>query len=210
MRDMESLICETAGQTVSRETFERLEAHLELLRKWNPAINLVSPATLAEGSTRHILDSAQLLACMSNAEKSWMDFGSGGGFPGLVCAIIAAETAPNLKFTLVESDKRKAAFLANAVRTLNLDVLVKAERIESIEPMCSDIVSARAVASLTKLLEYAKPHLANGGKCIFPKGERFQDELRESRKRWNFTLTQKPSITDENAAILVLGEISRV
>ncbi|SDI78243.1 16S rRNA m(7)G-527 methyltransferase [Aliiruegeria lutimaris] len=148
--------------------------------------------------------------CITGGESSWLDFGSGGGFPGLVCAILAQELAPDLRFTLVESDKRKSAFLLNTSRAIDLKVTILAKRIEDVPPQNADIISARAVANLAKLLEYAKPHLSDVGKCIFPKGERFEDELRDARKQWNFKLSQKPSITDDNAAILVLGDIARV
>ncbi|NDR57530.1 16S rRNA (guanine(527)-N(7))-methyltransferase RsmG [Aliiruegeria sabulilitoris] len=210
MPELERLITDALNRNVSRETLDCLSTHLELLRKWNTTINLVSPSTLAAGAVRHIADSAQLMNCTTGYEHSWLDFGSGGGFPGLVCAIIAKELAPELSFTLVESDKRKSAFLVNAARTVNVNVTVFSKRIEDLPPQGADIISARAVASLSKLLEYAHPHLSGAGKCIFPKGERFKQELGAARQQWNFKLSQKPSITDDNAAILVLGDIARV
>lgn len=210
MPDINHALTQLLGRDVSRETLESLEVHLELLKKWNPAINLVSQGTLSDGWTRHILDSAQVYAYAGVSEGHWLDFGTGGGFPGLVCAILARDLDPNLRFTLVESDKRKASFLLNAARSLNLNTTISAKRIESLPPQQADIVSARAVASLRRLLEYAEPHLKTGGKCLFPKGENHPKEIEEASDFWSFKLSQRASITESNAAILVLGEIQRV
>ena len=96
---------------VSRETTERLNHYLRLLHKWNPAINLVAKSTLAEAWQRHFMDSAQIFSSLSGGVARWVDLGSGGGFPGMVVAILGAEAAPRMSVTLVESDLRKATFL---------------------------------------------------------------------------------------------------
>ncbi|WP_242500419.1 16S rRNA (guanine(527)-N(7))-methyltransferase RsmG [Tropicimonas sp. IMCC6043] len=210
MPDLERSLREAVRGHVSRETLDRLKAHLSLLRKWNAAINLVAPSTLAEGWDRHIIDSAQVFSCAPQHEGHWIDIGSGGGFPGLVCAIIAKERAPGLEFSFVESDKRKAAFLSTAVQALDIEARVLPSRIETLPSQNADIVTARALAPLSKLLGLAAPHLAPAGTCIFPKGERHAEELSEARPHWRFKLSQVPSITGANAVILVLGEIERV
>ncbi|WP_089234661.1 16S rRNA (guanine(527)-N(7))-methyltransferase RsmG [Tropicimonas sediminicola] len=198
------------GRDVSRETRERLETHQTLLTKWNRAINLVSPGTIENAWTRHILDSAEVFAAAPTSARKWLDFGTGGGFPGLVCAIIAAEFTPEISFTLVESDKRKSAFLTTVLRETGVTAEVVARRLEDMRPQAADVISARAVASLSDLLTYAYPHLAPGGHCLFPKGVRAEEEVASASDSWRFKLERRPSITDPNTAILVLGEIERV
>lgn len=198
------------GYDVSRETHDRLQTHLALLEKWNPRINLVARGTLADAWGRHILDSAQVFAAAPVAAGKWLDFGTGGGFPGLVCAILAAELRPDLTFTFVESDGRKAAFLRTAVAETGVNAEIHAERIEALPPQQAAIISARAVAALPELLGYARPHLDPAGSCLFPKGARHDDEITLARQHWRFKIRTIPSITEEKAVILVLGDIERV
>ncbi|HEY0214534.1 MAG TPA: 16S rRNA (guanine(527)-N(7))-methyltransferase RsmG [Paenirhodobacter sp.] len=195
---------------VSRETIDRLEGYEQLLRKWNTAINLVSPQSLDQIWTRHFLDSAQIFQLAPAECCSWMDIGSGGGFPGLIIAILAAEVRPNLGITLVESDRRKSAFLATVARTLGLSVQVCAERIETLSPAHCDVLSARALAPLVDLLGFATRHLANDGICLFSKGARWQDELADARKTWSFSVDDYASVTDKNAVILKVREPKHV
>lgn len=193
---------------VSRETLGRLEAYAGLLQRWNPKINLVSRASLPELWTRHFVDSAQLFALCPPGARHWADLGSGGGFPGLVVATLAAEVVPDLRVTLVESDGRKAAFLATAARELGLTVDVRAERIEALPPLGADVLSARALASLDVLLGFADGHLAPAGRALFPKGARAEEEVAEARRHWAFDLTRHPSQTAEDGVILEIGAIS--
>ncbi len=199
-----------AHRRVSRETLARLKQYAELLGKWNPAINLVSPSSLKEVWTRHFLDSAQLLDLAPAAATHWVDLGAGGGFPGLVAAILAAEDRPGLKFTLVESDRRKAAFLAHAAHTLGVGAKVLGDRIESIPPLGADVVSARALAPLDQLLSHAARHMKPGGVAIFPKGARHEDEIRQALEKWRFACEKQRSVTDPEAVVLIVGEIGRV
>jgi 16S rRNA (guanine527-N7)-methyltransferase len=195
---------------VSRETIARLE-HLEaLLRKWNPAINLVSPQTLATVWTRHFLDSAQLYALADGAPKHWADLGSGGGFPGLVLGILEREKAAGMSLTLVESDQRKAAFLAHAARDLGISATIEAKRIEALVPLRADVVSARALAPLAQLLDFAERHLAPGGIGLFPKGGRWRDEVAFAQQKWSFDVEPKPSATDPEAVVLKIKGLHRV
>lgn len=197
------------GLSVSRETFAALQALEALVRRWTPAINLVSKGTLPHLWTRHIVDSAQLFSLCPESAETWVDMGSGGGFPGLVIAILAREARPNLRVTLVESDLRKATFLRQAAQTLNLDVAVKSQRIESLEPLHADVLSARALASLQELVAIASQHLQPNGLAIFPKGARFQEELAQARETWAFDVDTRPSLSDGEAAILVIRSIHR-
>ncbi|MBK1634865.1 16S rRNA (guanine(527)-N(7))-methyltransferase RsmG [Rhodovulum adriaticum] len=201
----------TVTRDVPRETSERLSAYAALLRKWNPAINLVSRSTLKDLETRHIADSAQLFDLAPKNAAHWVDLGSGGGFPGLVIAILAADAAPQMRVTLIESDLRKATFLRTAARELGLEnTNVLSQRIEAAPPQGADVLSARALAPLTDLLSFATRHLAPDGVALFPKGARHDQELEAALATWRFTVQKIPSTTDPQAVILQIGGIARV
>ena len=192
---------------VSRETYEKLLSFRLLVEKWNPAINLISKSQIVELWDRHILDSAQLIKfCPVNTER-WSDLGSGGGFPGIVIAILAENLYPNLQITLVESDRRKSVFLGQAARELNLKVRIEATRIEALAPLKSQIVSARALASLRELLPLVHRHIAAGGIAIFPKGLNAQQEIADARIEWSFKVEEHISLTSNEARVLILRDI---
>jgi len=195
---------------VSRETFQRLETYAELLRKWTPRINLVGKSTVDEIWDRHIEDSAQLYRHAPHRVDHWADLGSGGGFPGLVIAIMGAERISPGKVTLVESDVRKAAFLRTVIREPGITATVVNARIESVAPLQADVVSARALASLTTLLGLAERHLLPGGTALFPKGASWKNELSEAQEAWNFRARVATSETEPKAAILTVSGVARV
>lgn len=195
---------------VSRETLERLNLYESLLKKWNPAINLVSASTLPQVWTRHFTDSAQLWQLRPASAALWLDLGSGGGFPGLVIAAIAAEQAPKMRVGLVESDARKASFLAQAGREMEISPEIHITRAESLPRQGADIVSARALAPLDKLLGLAHRHLSGAGICLFPKGKNSASELTRARKYWTFETEETPSVTDPGGKILKIGGLGRV
>lgn len=197
------------GVDVSRETFEALKVYEAMVRRWNSAINLVSKSSLPDLWARHIEDSAQVLKLGPSTATVWADLGSGGGFPGLVVAILAKELRPALRVVLVEADIRKAVFLRQVVQTLGLSCTVHRERIESLAQLEADVVSARALTALPDLLGYAEKHLRPGGVAIFPKGARFRDELSQAREIWDFDVDIEPSLADPEAAILVIRNIHR-
>ena len=194
---------------VSRETFERLEAYVALIEKWNPKINLVSKSSLPEIWDRHIWDSAQIFD-ISVEGSVWADFGSGGGLPGIVLAIFAKERRPDMQFHLVESDQRKCAFLRNAVREIGLNVKVHAERIEVLDPIGASVISARALTDLNGLLEFVERHSAKNGVAILPKGETWEKEILQAQEKWSFEYEEITSKTNNNAAILKIKEFARV
>ena len=194
--------------SVSRETRDRLEVFVQLLAKWNKAINLVSKATLEDVWRRHIYDSIQIAEIPSNSGK-WLDLGSGGGLPGLVVAAIAAERPPEKHVTLVESDQRKCAFLAAAADAMNLSVSIECRRIEESTGQTYDIISARALASLPKLLEMALPYRHDKTICIFPKGAKADVEMKAAMKHWNITYDAVESVTDPSATIFRIQEYTR-
>jgi 16S rRNA (guanine527-N7)-methyltransferase len=202
-------IATVAGLDVSRETLDALRAFDSLVQRWNPAINLVSKASLRHLWQRHILDSAQVFSLCPTEALSWVDLGSGGGFPGIVVAILARELKPALRVGLVESDQRKATFLRQACQSLDLSATVVSKRIEALEPLNADVISARALAPLTILIGFAEQHVAQNGVAIFPKGARFADEISEARSVWSFDVDIKQSLSEAEAAILVIRNIHR-
>jgi 16S rRNA (guanine527-N7)-methyltransferase len=202
--------CFPGAETVSRETVERLRLHLSLVRKWNPAINLVARSTLDDGWSRHVRDSAQVLALAPERPSHWIDLGAGAGFPGLVVAILLAESTPSCRMTLVESDLRKATFLREAARTTGLHVTVLTDRAETLAPQQADVVSARALAPLTDLCALAQRHLAPHGRAIFLKGRDHAAELDAAGRSWAFTSIVRHSITDPTAAVVALESLCHV
>lgn len=203
------LLAQLRGRPVSRETFDRLAAFVALLEKWNPKINLVSSTTLSEVWQRHILDSIQVFDIANVTEGHWADLGTGGGFPGLVVAILAVEEAPALAITLVESDQRKAAFLATALRETGARATIRAERIEAVAPLGASILSARALARLDRLLDHAERHLNPNGRALFPKGLNAAKELEQALASRRFRYENHPSRTDSQAVILQIEDIAR-
>ena len=157
---------------VSRETIDKFQAYLTLLEKWQRQINLVANSTLAEAWQRHILDSGQLAALYPPQTKCVMDVGSGAGFPGLVLAIMGGVTVD-----LVESDQRKAVFLSTVIRELGLPAKVHNQRIETLPRLFPDVITARALAPVPKLLKLIENQLSPEIVCLFLKGAAVEDEL---------------------------------
>lgn len=198
------------GLDVSRETLERLETYVALVQKWTPKINIISKSTVPAIWERHIADSIETVRSgpISSVDH-WADFGSGGGFPGLVAAILARESNKNALFTLVESDQRKCAFLRTVARECDLNVQVKSQRIEHLEPLNAAVVSARALANLTDLLAFADRHLGAGGLCLFPKGITWEKELEEAQAMWRFDHEIAHSQTEPGSVVLKIKGVSR-
>lgn len=194
---------------VSRETKLKLEDFCDLLLKWNKRINLISKASEDDVWQRHIEDSAQLYIVGGDGDH-WADIGSGGGLPGIVLAIFASEYHPSRSFSLVESDQRKCAFLREAARICEVKVQVIAGRIEQIPALNADILSARALAPLSSLLEFSKLHRKPEGLCLFLKGARFEEEIAAARKTWHFDPIVHKSQTDAAGAIVEIRNVSNV
>jgi len=188
---------------VSRETLGRLETMVEVLLRWQKAINLVGRATVADVWTRHILDSAQLAPFIPKDAKTLADLGSGAGFPGLVLAALR----PELDVILIESDARKSAYLTEAARKMGLPKQPKVviSRIETAPSTKADVVTARALAPLGRLLAWAARHKSDPAICLFHKGKGWQAELTGAMKDWEIEYTPQPSVTDRDAVILRIG-----
>ncbi len=193
---------------VSRETMERLELYVALLKKWSPAINLVSKATLADVWDRHFLDSAQLLPLLPDDTRRIIDLGSGAGFPGLVLAILAREWVEPFNVTLVESDRRKATFLREVIRETEALAIVLAERAETLD-MNADVVTARAFTALDPLLGMAYPLIGSDGIALLHKGARYESELTGAMKNWHMDVEQKKSRIDPASVILRIARLER-
>jgi 16S rRNA (guanine527-N7)-methyltransferase len=189
---------------VSRETLDRLRCYVDLLEKWNRRINLVAPATLPAAWTRHLLDSAQLFALLPPAAGTLIDLGSGAGLPGLILAILGIEDVH-----LVESDTRKAVFLQEAARMTGTKVTIHPRRIEAMPPLSADLITARAVAPLPALLDYATRFLRPGGACYFLKGATVSSELTEAQKSWHMVASLIPSRSEAAGVIVKLEQITR-
>ena len=189
---------------VSRETRERLQLYEALLRKWQHVKNLVAVNTLDDVWTRHFIDSLQVLTLAPDARR-WADVGAGAGFPGLVIAIALADM-PGALVHLIESDNRKCAFLRDVIRATGAKARVEHGRAEAILPKLTNIevVTARAVAPLDKLVDMTGSLLEAGATALFPKGRDYRAELTRLSLPSNFEIETVPSLTDTDAAIVVI------
>jgi 16S rRNA (guanine527-N7)-methyltransferase len=188
---------------VSRETEDRLVLFVELLDRWRHKINLISNSTFSSVWTRHIADSAQLVALAPNA-KRWVDMGSGAGFPGLVIAIQLADV-PGAIVHCIESDGRKCAFLREAARATGAAAHIHPVRVEAIEPETLgtvDAVTARAFAPLPLTLKLARPWMERGAIAVFPRGESAKDQIAASPEAWTHAIETLQSVVNPKAAIL--------
>jgi len=192
---------------VSRETAARLDRFVALLLETQRHTNLVGSGALPELWTRHVADSLQLLALAPEA-RVWLDLGSGGGFPGLVIACALADQ-PGSAVHLVESNGKKAAFLRQVIRALSLPAEVHEQRIESLQDIAADVITARAVAPLAKLLGYVAPLLKTGGKALLLKGQDVERELTDAAKYWTIEAEFMPSRTHPAGRIVVVRALRR-
>jgi 16S rRNA (guanine527-N7)-methyltransferase len=194
---------------VSRESGERLETYASLLLQWQARINLIGPSTRDDIWTRHIADALQLVPLLPEGIRTLADLGSGAGIPGLILAI-----ARPLEAHLFESNLKKAAFLREAARQTGARAQIHTVRIEQAQALAETIraeaVTARALAPLSKLLDYAAPFLENGAVGYFHKGQDVDAELTDATKSWKMRLETYPSKTDSRGVILVVKEAQRV
>lgn len=201
---------EINGLRVSRETRERLEHFATLFQKWAKSINLVAPSTLEALWSRHIADSARVFQLYPGANR-WADLGSGGGFPGIITAILLAEAGDGWVH-LVESNHKKAAFLRVALSETGARGSVHALRIEEAPSIVGEVdaVSARALAELDLLFQYASPWMCQGAKAraIFHKGRDYESELAKARGRWQFDLLVHKSKIEADSVLLEVTNLA--
>lgn len=187
---------------ISPEVFDKLSLYHDLLIQWQPNINLVSPASLKEAWHRHFLDSLQLLPHVSFFQETW-DIGSGAGFPGLVLAIAGVKNV-----RLIDSDAKKIAFLREVLRITQTEARVECKRVEETTGN-PDLILARAMAPLDKLLDSIAHLVSHETTCLFPKGKNYSKEIEEASEHWSFDVTIIPSVTDPEGAILKLSHIGK-
>lgn len=199
------------SREIAPQTLARLDRFVALLLQWQATTNLVAPSTVPELWSRHVADSLQLVPLAPGA-RHWADFGSGGGFPGLVIACALADT-PGARVHLVESNLKKAAFLREAARITGVPAEVHAMRTEDFVDQCVEpveIVTARALAPLEKLIESAYPLLTNGAQALFLKGRDVEVELTTASKCWTIDAELIPSATDCDGRIVRVRSAQRV
>lgn len=198
------------GQRVSRETQETLEHFASLFQKWAKTINLIAPSTRQQLWDRHIADSAQIYQLQPNPGV-WVDLGSGGGFPGIITAILLKEKQEGWVH-LVESNRKKAAFLRVALQETGARGTVHASRIESVfsELPQVDFISARAVAELDLLLELSSIWMKNAADvtAYFHKGRDYQAEVDKAHGRWSFDLVKHQSKIEKDSVILEISKLN--
>ena len=191
---------------VSRETLDKFIAYADMLEKWQKSINLVSNKTLADKWRRHFYDSAQLISHIQNTEKpiKILDLGSGAGFPGLVLSILDAG-----EVHLVEGVGKKCAFMKQVIQKNGLNAVVHNERIEQMDAFKVDLITSRACADLSKLLDLTLPFMSHETECLFLKGEKYNQEINDVSKKWCFEVKKIPSKSEESGMILHLSNIKR-
>lgn len=195
---------------VSRETHAQLVRFTALVERWSKGVNLVSASTLPDLWTRHVLDSAQLYA-LNPGPCRWIDLGSGGGFPGVVLAVLL-DGANGGHVDLVESSARKGAFLRRALVETGARGRVHVMRVEAAAKVLTghEAVSARAFAGLDTLLGLAWPWIAAGATGYFHKGRNYRRELDRARSRWAFDLLEHPSRIGDGSVILRVSNLKRL
>lgn len=192
---------------VSPEVVEKLDAYVSLLNEWQRKMNLISSNTLSIVWTRHILDSAQVYKYIEPQDKVIMDFGSGAGFPALVLSIM--DQNQQLDIHLVESDGKKCQFLDAVKEKCKLNVTIHNERIENLPHLSVNIITARALAALDKLISYASPFMTWETRCIFLKGKKASEEINEAKKKWMFDLEKHQSVSSDEGQILILSKVKK-
>ncbi len=206
---------------VSRETIDRLKLYHRLLQKWQRAVNLIAPSTLNQIWHRHFADSAQLTALVlqklgesvAAQPRIWVDLGTGGGFPGLVSAILLAETS-NFQLHLVESHHRKCAFLREVARNCGITVDIHSSRIETFAEYAQDqhqsvsVISARALASLPDLFKFAVPLSGVETTGFYLKGQSVHQELSNARRGFSFHYSLYSSVIDPSGVIVEIANLS--
>lgn len=180
----------------------QMESYAELLLAWSEKMNLVARSTLPFMWERHFLDSAQLVKQIPSKTQCLVDLGSGSGFPGLILSILGVP-----EVHLVESVGKKAKFLSVVAKELGLNVTVHNERIEALSGLEVDVVTARALTALPKLLSYAKPFMGEKSKAVFLKGEKTPAELTDAKKYWTFKHKAEPSLTSPLGHILTISKL---
>jgi 16S rRNA (guanine527-N7)-methyltransferase len=193
-----------AAIDVPRETSERLDTFAALLREENTRQNLVSRASLDHLWARHMLDSAQLVTFAPPDARTWLDLGTGAGFPGLIVAALHPA-----RVTLVEARRLRADFLHRASERLGVTekTAILCAKVEAVPARPYDVISARAFAPLHRLLALGLPFSTAKTVWILPKGRNAQTELEAACASWQGDFRLEPSRTDDDARIVVATQV---
>lgn len=194
---------------IGDDAMARLKIYIDLLRSRCATTSLVSESSLADLWRRHVLDSAQIFPLIPSNAKRLVDLGSGAGFPGLVVAILARAEHRPLKVTLVESNARRVQFLHDANRAADAGAIIEHHHTDAMKPTPFDVVTARALAPLDRLLGIARPFIGRETVCFFLKGQGVDKELTESYKSWKMDASRVPSRSDPSGTILALRKVAR-
>lgn len=194
-----------AALDVSRETLSRLTKFVDLLLKWQRSINLIGPGTVDDVWRRHVLDCGQLVRFLPDRRARVLDIGTGAGLPGMVLGILGV---PNIQ--MIESDAKKCVFLREAARITETPVKIIEARAESALCEPADVVTARAVAPLARLLQLTEQYIKTNTICFFFKGKDFKNELTDIKNNWNMQFETHPSLTQHDGVILQLESVTRV
>ena len=189
------------------QAVEKLDRYIELLETEQSKMNLVGNSTLSAVWTRHVLDSAQLFSLLLPSDKIVLDLGSGAGFPALVLAVM--DTEKKYEFHLTESDGKKADFLNKVIEICDLKAIVHNERIEQMEKFNTDVITARALAPLDKLIKYALPFCGKKTRCLFMKGAKASEELVSALKKYQYYVEKIQSISSDEGTILLLSGVKK-
>lgn len=194
---------------VSCETFSKLKTYHDLLIEWQNKFNLVSNSSLQNAWDRHFSDSAQLYKYIPLFAESLIDFGSGAGFPAMVLAIMSENRTPYLNVSMVESIKKKTLYLNEVASKIGVNVNVINDRIENLPAKKYDVITSRAMTSLSELLSYSYRFCHEKTVCIFPKGKNYAAELAESHKKWRFKCVIESSEVSDDGKILIITDIRK-
>lgn len=180
------------------------------LGQWNRAVNLVAKGSLRDGYDRHVLDAVQVAALLPSRSLRLCDLGSGGGLPALPIAILRRGLGVRDHQVLIESDRRKAAFLMHVSGLLDLALDVRSDRVEAVPPVGADVVTARALAPLVALMPHLRRHLSPAGVAVLHKGRNVGYEIEAARRRWSFRHDRLPSVTDADGVILRIAAVQEL
>ena len=192
--------------TLLEQSKEELNIYIDILKRWQKAINLIAPSTVSDIWDRHIIDSAQVYPLISDSAKNLYDMGSGAGFPAIVLSILNQKNqGPLEKVVLIESDMKKCLFLKEVARQLDLPIQILNQRIESVQNQRADIVTARALSSLQNLLMWGRNIITPETTCLFLKGENVDEEIKKCSV--SCQIEKIKSITNSNSSILKVTEV---
>lgn len=197
---------QAVGPRATPSRLNDLERFRMMVAERNEVMNLVGPATVPHFWSRHALDSAQLLALAPDA-RVWADLGAGAGFPGVVLAVLLKGEA-GARVHLVDSLAKRCRFLDEVVAALDLPATVHCARAESLN-LKADVVTARAMAPMQKLLGFALPYFRNGAQGLFLKGENVAAELNDAQKSWSFEAELLSSLSDPRGRVVRIRRVSR-